>query len=144
MERQAIVGELDVSTRTVYRDIALLTGQRVPITVEPGIGYVLERGFDMPSLMLTPDELDAMILGANWVASRGEPELVRAAQNLIAKTESVIPAALRSHILSPSTSIAPVAPSVEPDSAAMCALRPHGANCAAHSVISGQAASYIR
>ncbi|MET4634406.1 putative DNA-binding transcriptional regulator YafY [Kaistia defluvii] len=105
---EAIAEELQVSKRTIYRDIAVLIGQRVPIIGEPGIGYVLERGFDMPPLMLTPDELDAAMLGASWVASRGEPELARAAQNLIAKIEAVVPAALHSHILEPATSIAPV------------------------------------
>jgi predicted DNA-binding transcriptional regulator YafY len=75
---------------------------------EPGVGYVLEGGFDMPPLMLTPDELDAAMLGANWVASRGEPELARAAQNLIAKIVAVVPSALQTHILEPTTSIAPV------------------------------------
>jgi predicted DNA-binding transcriptional regulator YafY len=110
---------LEVSKRTVYRDVAALIGQGVPILGEPGIGYILEGGFDMPPLMLTADELDAAILGANWVASRGEPELVRAARNLIAKIEAVVPAALRSHIVEPTTSIAPVAAPTELVSAAM-------------------------
>lgn len=103
-----IADELEVSKRTIYRDIAVLVGQRIPIMGEPGVGYILERGFDMPPLMLTPDELDAAILGANWVASRGEPELSRAAQNLVAKIVAIVPAALQSHILEPVTSIAPV------------------------------------
>jgi predicted DNA-binding transcriptional regulator YafY len=103
-----IAEELEVSKRTIYRDIAVLVGRRIPIMGEPGVGYILERGFDMPSLMLTPDELDAAILGASWVASRGEPELARAAKNLIVKIEAVVPAALRSHLLEPATSIAPV------------------------------------
>lgn len=108
LSAEAIAEELEVSKRTIYRDIAVLVGQRIPITGEPGVGYILERGFDMPPLMLTPDELDAAILGVSWVVSRGEPELARAAQNLIAKIEAVVPSALRSHILEPSTSIAPV------------------------------------
>ena len=43
-------------------------GQRVPIRGEAGIGYVLEGGFDLPPLMLTPDEIEAAVLGAQWVA----------------------------------------------------------------------------
>ena len=105
---QSIADELEVSKRTVYRDIASLMAQRVPISGEPGIGYILERGFDMPPLMLTSDELDAAVLGASWVASRGEPELAKAAANLLAKIEAVLPEALRSHITEPATSIAPV------------------------------------
>ena len=54
--------ELEVSKRSVYRDIADLIGQRVPIRGEAGLGYVLDRGFDMPPLMLTPDEIEAAAL----------------------------------------------------------------------------------
>jgi predicted DNA-binding transcriptional regulator YafY len=58
--------------------------------------------------MLSSDELDAVVLGAHWVATRGEPELARAAHNLIAKIEAVIPERLRLHLLEPSASVAPV------------------------------------
>ena len=64
--------ELEVSQRSVYRDIADLVGQRVPIRGEAGIGYLLDRDFDMPPLMLTPNELQATVLGAQWVAGRGD------------------------------------------------------------------------
>ena len=67
----AIAAELETSKRTVYRDIATLMGQRVPIRGEAGIGYVLEGGFDLPPLMLTPDEIEAAVLGAQWVMNRG-------------------------------------------------------------------------
>jgi predicted DNA-binding transcriptional regulator YafY len=106
----AIAEELETSKRSVYRDMAALTAQRVPITGEAGIGYVLDRSFDMPPLMLTADELDAVVLGASWVATRGEPELARAAQDLIAKIEAVVPERLRPHIVEPSTRVAPAAP----------------------------------
>lgn len=116
---QALADELEVSKRTVYRDIAALVGQRVPINGEPGVGYILERGFDMPPLMLTSDELDAAVLGANWVASRGEAELAKAARNLIAKIEAVLPEALHGHIAEPATSIAPVGKPMELVNASM-------------------------
>src|SRR5688500_7679661 len=61
---QALAEELQTSVRTVYRDIADLALQQVPIRGEAGIGYVLERGYDMPPLMLTPDEIEAVVLGA--------------------------------------------------------------------------------
>src|SRR5678816_1686755 len=63
----AIAEELETSKRTIYRDIADLVGQRVPIRGEAGVGYVLEGGFDLPPLMLTPDEIEAAVLGAQWV-----------------------------------------------------------------------------
>lgn len=110
---QAIGHELEVSKRTVYRDIASLIGQRVPITGEAGIGYVLDRGFDMPPLMLTEDEIDAAALGAHWVASRGEPELAAAAIRLLAKIEAVVPEHLGAALRDPATSIAPTTRATE-------------------------------
>ena len=61
---EALASELEISKRTVYRDIAALIGQSVPIRGEAGVGYILEGGFDMPPLMLTPDEIEAAMLGA--------------------------------------------------------------------------------
>lgn len=110
---QRIADKLGSSKRSVYRDIAALMAQDVPIRGEAGIGYVLEKGFDMPPLMLTSDELDAAVLGAHWVASRGEPDLAKAALNLIAKIEVVVPERLRGHVLEPTTSVAPVVPTFE-------------------------------
>src|ERR1700759_2039056 len=81
----AIALELETSKRTIYRDIADLMAQRVPIRGEAGVGYVLEGGFDLPPLMLTAVEVEAAVLGAQWVMSRGDPDLARAAQDLIAK-----------------------------------------------------------
>jgi len=91
----AIAEELETSKRSVYRDIAALIGQRVPVRGEAGIGYVLESGFDLPPLMLTGDEVEAAVLGAQWVAGHGDPALARAARDLIAKIATVIPAELR-------------------------------------------------
>ena len=75
----AIAAELETSKRTIYRDIATLIGQRVPIRGEAGMGYILEKGFDLPPLMLTPDEIEAAVLGAQWVAGHADPVLARAA-----------------------------------------------------------------
>ncbi len=99
----AIAQELEVSKRTVYRDIADLIGQRTPIRGEAGVGYVLEDGFDMPPLMLTQEEVEAAVLGAQMVVARGDPALRRAAQDLIAKIGAVIPEALRPLVLEPAT-----------------------------------------
>ena len=94
-----IAEELETSLRTVYRDVAELIAQRVPVRGEAGIGYMLESGFDMPPLMLTPDEIEAAVLGARWVAGRGDPALARAANDLVAKIGAVIPSHLRPFLL---------------------------------------------
>jgi predicted DNA-binding transcriptional regulator YafY len=103
----ALAQELEVSTRSVYRDVADLIGQRVPIRGEAGLGYVLDRGFDMPPLMLTPDELEAAVLGAQWVAGRGDPVLAAAARDLIAKITTVVPERLRPYIADPAIGTPP-------------------------------------
>ncbi len=99
--------ELEVSPRTVYRDVADLMGQRVPIQGEAGLGYVLGEAFDMPPLMLTPDEIEAAVLGAHWVAGRGEPVLARAALDLIAKISAAVPERLRPLIVDPAIGTPP-------------------------------------
>ncbi|QYE37132.1 HTH domain-containing protein (plasmid) [Polymorphobacter sp. PAMC 29334] len=71
----ALAAELEVSTRTVYRDVAHMMAQRVPITGEAGLGYLLAVEYDMPPLMLTRAELEAIVLGAQWVTRRGDPLL---------------------------------------------------------------------
>jgi len=104
---EALAGELETSKRSVYRDIADLMGQRVPIRGEAGIGYVLDGGFDLPPLMLTPDEIEAAVLGAQWVASRGDPALSKAASDLIAKIAATVPDKLRPYVLEPATGAPP-------------------------------------
>ena len=98
----ALAEELETSKRTVYRDVADLMAQRVPVRGEAGIGYVLDQGYDLPPLMLTPDEIEAAVLGAQWVASRGDAALAIAAQDLIAKISAAIPERLRPYIDAPS------------------------------------------
>jgi predicted DNA-binding transcriptional regulator YafY len=114
--------ELEISVRTVYRDIADLMGQRVPITGEAGIGYVLDRHYDMPPLMLTPDELEAAVLGAQWVAQRSDPALARAARDLIAKITSAVPNQLRPFIAEPTVSTPPP-PSLPADMLSIAQVR---------------------
>jgi predicted DNA-binding transcriptional regulator YafY len=110
-----LAAELEVSQRSVYRDIADLVGQRVPIRGEAGLGYVLDRDFDMPPLMLTPDELEAAVLGAQWVAGRGDPALAAAARDLVAKIATVVPERLRPFIAEPSIGAPPGKRAVAPD-----------------------------
>ncbi len=93
--------ELEISLRTLYRDMAELTAGRVPVRGEAGTGYVLEDGYDMPPLMLTPDELEAAVLGAAWVAKNGDPALAVGARDLIGKLTSAIPPELRPVLIEP-------------------------------------------
>ena len=109
-----LAAELEVSQRSVYRDIADLIGQRVPIRGEAGVGYVLGRDFDMLPLMLTPDELEAAVLGAQWVADRGDAVLAGAARDLIAKIAAAVPERLRPFIATPSIGV-PVSRGIAPD-----------------------------
>jgi predicted DNA-binding transcriptional regulator YafY len=87
--------ELEVSLRTIYRDIADLMADGVPIRGEAGVGYVLGEGYDLPPLMFTTDELEAVMLGLRWVERRGDPDLARAAQDTVAKIGAVIPEPLK-------------------------------------------------
>lgn len=89
---------LGVSVRTVYRDIADLAGSGVPIRGEAGVGYVLSKGYDLPPLMFDEDELEALVLGARIVKSRGDVALARAAETLLAKVEAVVPERARHRI----------------------------------------------
>ncbi|WP_437529522.1 YafY family protein [Sorangium sp. So ce726] len=118
----ALAEELETSKRTVYRDIADLLAQRVPIRGEAGTGYVLDRGFDMPPLMLTPDEIEVAVLGAQWVAHRGDVALQRAAQDLIAKIAAAVPERLRPFVFEPATG-APVGGVQTPDALDLAEVR---------------------
>ncbi len=103
----AIAEELEMSKRTIYRDIATLMAQRVPIRGEAGIGYVLDGGFDLPPLMLTTDEVEAAVLGAQWVKAQGDRALSRAADDLIAKLVATVPESLRGLVLEPVVAASP-------------------------------------
>jgi predicted DNA-binding transcriptional regulator YafY len=118
----ALAAELETSKRTVYRDVADLMAQRVPIRGEAGTGYVLDRGYDMPPLMLTPDEIEVAVLGAEWVSARGDSALRRAAQDLIAKISATVPERLRPLVLNPAIGTPP-AWEVTPDTLDMVAVR---------------------
>jgi predicted DNA-binding transcriptional regulator YafY len=94
----SLAGELGVSLRTLYRDIASLQGQGAAIDGEPGLGYVLRPGFMLPPLMFSQEELEALVLGSRWVAEHTDTALKQAAQNAIAKIAAVLPSDLRQAI----------------------------------------------
>lgn len=93
-----LADKLDVSVRTLYRDIATLQVQGADIQGEPGIGYVLRPGFTLPPLMFTADEIEALVLGSSWVEVRGDGRLSGAASSAIAKVRGVLPVGLRASI----------------------------------------------
>lgn len=92
---QRMAEELEVSLRTLYRDIADLITDGVPIRGEAGVGYVLGEGYDLPPLMFKADELEAIMLGLSWVARRGDKALQIASQDVVAKIGTVLPESLR-------------------------------------------------
>jgi predicted DNA-binding transcriptional regulator YafY len=94
----SIADELEVTARTVYRDIATLQARRVPIEGAAGIGYVLRRGFDLPPLMFTEDEAEAIAVGVRMLARTGDPGLQKAAESVLSKVTLVVPDPLREYL----------------------------------------------
>jgi predicted DNA-binding transcriptional regulator YafY len=93
-----IAAQLEVTVRTVYRDIATLQARRVPIEGAAGVGYVLRKGFDLPPLMFTIDEVEAIAVGARMLKRVKDPALQQAADAVLAKVSVVVPERLRPHI----------------------------------------------
>jgi len=88
---QQLAGELEVSVRTIYRDIADLQASRVPIEGEAGLGYVLRSGYELPPLMFTEDEIEALVFGARMVRAWGDAAFTQAADAAVAKITAVLP-----------------------------------------------------
>jgi len=93
-----LADELEVTPRTVYRDIATLQARRVPIEGAAGVGYLLRKGFDLPPLMFTVDEVEAIAVGARMVRRLRDPKLQEAAESVLAKVTVVVPDALRASL----------------------------------------------
>lgn len=83
--------ELRVSVRTIYRDIVTLQAQGAEIEGEAGLGYILKPTFTLPPLMFSAEELEALLLGADWVAKQANGEFSKVAKNAIAKVSAVLP-----------------------------------------------------
>jgi len=87
--------ELEVSERTIYRDVADLVGSGVPIEGEAGVGYVMRAGFDLPPLMFTKSEVSALVAGARLIRAWGGLEMAKAAEEALVKIRDVLPEAER-------------------------------------------------
>lgn len=85
---------LEVSVRTLWRDMATLIASGLPVEGERGVGYILREPVTLPPLTLTPDEVQALTLGLQLVTRGADPSLARAADSLRAKIEAVVPARL--------------------------------------------------
>lgn len=110
-----LADELDVSLRTLYRDIATLQAQGASIEGEPGLGYVLRPGFMLPPLMFSEEEIEALVLGSRWVARRTDKKLRLAATNVLAKISAVLPEDLRHQLEFSGLLIGPVKTAIEND-----------------------------
>ena len=96
----ALAEQLEVTVRTIYRDIAALQGSRVPIEGAPGLGYVLRRGYDLPPLMFTSEEADAIAVGVRLLRRLRDAKLQQAAESVLAKLAVVVPEPLQPHLVS--------------------------------------------
>jgi predicted DNA-binding transcriptional regulator YafY len=95
---RSLAAKLQVSDRTIYRDVQDLQLSGVPIEGEAGVGYTLRRDYDLPPLMFDRREITALVLGSRMVAAWGDAELASAANDALRKIEAVLSPALRDKI----------------------------------------------
>ncbi|URK17975.1 YafY family transcriptional regulator [Thalassospira sp. GO-4] len=113
--------ELEVSERTIYRDIRDLAASGVPVEGEAGVGYILRDGYDLPPLMFDADEIEALVVAARMVQSWTDPQMARAAGDALTKIEAVLPEKMRGLIGGVPIAVAEIAQ--EPISISMPDLR---------------------
>lgn len=94
---QRLAERLNISIRTVYRDIATLQAQGAKIEGEVGIGYILKPSFFLPPLMFTQIEMEALLLGTRWVTQYGDAPLSQAAQEALNKIQDVLPTNIKNN-----------------------------------------------
>ena len=109
---------LAVSLRTVYRDVADLQAQGVPIEGEAGVGYRMRAGFDLPPLMFTNDEAKALVAAVRVAQPRLDAALAAQAEGALSKVLAVLPAGARAA----AESLALYAPPTGPDDATRARL----------------------
>lgn len=95
---QGLADRLEVSKRTIYRDLADLQANGVPIEGEAGVGYVLSSDYHLPPLSFTADEIAALVIGARMVTAWAGDDLALAAKEALVKIEAVLPDAMRSQL----------------------------------------------
>ena len=92
---QYLAEKLEVSERTVYRDIGDLIGSGIPIDGEAGVGYLLRDEYRLPPLMFTGEELKALALGAQMVRTWSDEKMASTTATAIRKIESILPEKLK-------------------------------------------------
>lgn len=97
MTAEAIAENMHVSVRTVYRDVQALTLSGVPVSGEPGVGYMIRAGNHLPPLIFTPDELQALIVGSRMVQAFTDQELAQGARSAELKIRSILTEPLQEH-----------------------------------------------
>lgn len=95
MTAEKLAQSLEVTVRTIYRDIAALQTMRIPIEGEAGVGYRMRPGFDLPPLMLTLEEVEAITVGLALLRRTGDKGLQQAAQRVRRKVAEVVPKELQ-------------------------------------------------
>lgn len=95
---QFLAQELNISLRTLYRDIATLQGQGADIRGESGVGYLLRPGFLLPPMMFSQAEIDALSLGMRWVSAFADRSLSKASIDVQAKIAAVLPSGQRNNM----------------------------------------------
>ncbi len=88
---RALAKRLEVSERTIYRDVADLIGSGVPIEGEAGVGYLMRAGYDLPPLMFSREEVVALVAGARMLRAWGGRAMAQAAEEALIKIEAVLP-----------------------------------------------------
>ena len=109
----ALAELLEVSERTIYRDIQDLSVSGIPIIAEAGLGYKLMQGFRLPPLMFDEEELEAILLGVRMVGVWSDSELAAAAQRAVARIEAVLPERLLPELARNTMLVPPFGPEVE-------------------------------
>lgn len=104
---QILADKLNVSLRTVYRDISALQSQGAEIEGEAGLGFQLKPGFLLPPLMFNSDELDALMLGARWVIANTDNTLQSSARRVVAKIDAILPKSKRANFSESSMMVGP-------------------------------------
>ena len=92
---RALAEAMEVSERTIYRDIAHLQGSGVPIDGEAGLGYMMRDGYNLPPLMFTEDEIVALGVGARMVRTWGGTTMARGADSALEKITAILPDRIR-------------------------------------------------
>lgn len=87
-----LAAKMGVSTRTIWRDMAVMSGSGLPVEGERGLGYILRSPLLLPPTLMTQDELDALVEGLTHIATAEGPR-ARAARTLLAKVATLMPQA---------------------------------------------------